>query len=76
MDIHDVVTVYTVSDPNQAEILRLALEAEGIMCRIDGEHQAGLTDMLQVGILVRAEDADRALKIIQSHEIYRGKHSE
>jgi hypothetical protein len=67
MEIDDPVTVYTLNDPNQAEIIKTALRGEGIFCELDGERQAGLSDILQIGVLVRARDADRASKIIQRH---------
>ena len=68
MDSDDLVRVYTVTDANQAEIIKGALQAEGIRCEIGGERQAGFTGIWEIEILVRAEDADRATKIIESHE--------
>ena len=68
MEADDIITVYTLHDPNHAEIIRAALHNEGIKCEIDGENQAAMTNILEIGILVRAVDADRARKIIESHE--------
>ena len=66
MDFNDPVTVYTVRDPASAEIIRIALHDAGIACEIDGEYQAGFTGAIDIGIIVKAEDADRALKLIES----------
>jgi len=68
MDADDLQVVYTLYDENHAEVIRGALESEGIRCRIDGEHQAGMTNVFEVKLLVRAGDYDRARKIIESHE--------
>jgi hypothetical protein len=68
MEADDLVSVYTLTDPNKAEILRGALESEGIVCELGGEGQAGFTGIWEIDVLVKAIDADRARKIIQSHE--------
>jgi hypothetical protein len=68
MQSERVVPVYTVTDPSQAEMIRSLLHAEGIACEVSGENQAGFAGLLNIEIMVRAEDADRALKIIRSHE--------
>ena len=68
MEADEPVTVYTVNNPYQAEIIRMALEGEGIVCQLDGKGQAGLSDILEIGILVRARDADRARRIIRHNE--------
>ncbi len=66
MDIDDLVTIYTVRDPTKAEVIRIALHDNGIACQIDGEYQAGFTGAIDIGILVKAVDADRATKLIES----------
>src|SRR5262245_23262879 len=58
----DLVSVYTVTNPAEAEVIRGALESAGIQCTIGGESQAGLTGVLSIDILTPAEDADRARK--------------
>lgn len=68
MDKLDLVTVYTVRDAGHAEVIRGALEAEGISCQIGGEGQGGYTGLFDIEVLVRAIDADAAKKIIESHE--------
>jgi uncharacterized membrane protein len=69
MEADDPVTVYTLNDPCQAEIIKAALRGEGISCELDGERQAGLSDILEIGVLVRARDADRGRKLIRQHEM-------
>jgi len=68
MEREDHVVVYTLNDELQAEIIKNALNAEGIACEIEGGHQAALTGVLEIRILVKLEDEDRARKLIASHE--------
>jgi hypothetical protein len=70
MDAADLVTVYTVSDPIRAEIIKNALHAEGIRCFVEGTNQAGVAGVtgFEIQVQVPAEDADRATKFIESHE--------
>ena len=65
MEADEPVTVYTVNNPYEAEVIKMALHGEGISCELDGEGQAGLSDILEIGILVPARDADRAQKLIE-----------
>ena len=64
MEADEPATVYTVNNPNEAEVIKMALQGEGISCQLDGEGQAGFSDIFAIGILVRARDADRARKIL------------
>ena len=68
MDQNELVTVYTLTDPNRGEIIKGALHAEGIACELGGEGQAGFTGLWEIEVMVRADDADRAKKIIELHE--------
>ena len=68
MEADEPVTVYTVNNPYEAEIIKMALQGQGISCRLAGEGQAGLSDILAIGILVPASDADRAQRIIEHSE--------
>lgn len=68
MDANELVTVYTVNDATEAEIIKNFLNAEGIACQIGGEGQAGLTGVIEISILVKALDADKAEKLIRSRE--------
>jgi hypothetical protein len=62
------VTVYTLNDPYEAEIIKNALRSGGLHCDLDGGGQAGLAEILTIGVVVRARDADEARRIIQEHE--------
>ncbi len=68
MDRHSLVTVYTVTNLIEAEIIQNALRAEGIRCEIGGAGQAGLDGLLEIELLTSAEDADRAAKLIDEHD--------
>jgi hypothetical protein len=68
IDRDELVTVYTLRDPYKAEIIKNALCGNGIPCELDGEGQAGLSEILEIGVLVRVQDADLARKIIEQHE--------
>ena len=68
MEADEPVTVYTVNNPFEAEVIKTALQGQGISCQLDGEGQAGLSDVLEIGVLVRLRDADQARKIIQHDE--------
>lgn len=68
---HDKLEVaYTTDNAQNAEILRVALQDEGIDCKVDGAHQAGLTGVpiLKIHLLVRAEDLDNARAFIEKHK--------
>ena len=66
----DLKPVYSPNNAAEAEILRNALHGEGIKCEISGENQAGLAgiDSLEIQLLVRAEDFDRAHSFLEQHQ--------
>ncbi len=70
MSHDDLQVAYTTSSAEEAEILRVALQNEGIPCEVDGAHQAGLTGVpiLEVRLLVRREDLDKAREIIDRED--------
>ena len=70
MDIRELVTVYTVTNPIEGEMIKNALNAEGIRCFLDGICQAGIVGIgaFEIKVQVPAEAADRACKIIDAHE--------
>jgi nucleotide-binding universal stress UspA family protein len=70
VNANDLVPVATAANAVDAEILRNALNAEGIRCFTEGMNQAGMTGTLGIPIKinVRATDFDRANKIIQNRE--------
>ena len=65
----DLLSVYSTNNASEAEILRSALLDEGIRCQISGENQAGLAgiESLEIQLLVRAEDYDRAHAFLAQH---------
>ena len=65
----DILTVYTTNNANEAEVLRAALHGEGIKCEVSGEGQAGLAGIgsMEIQLLVRAEDFDRARAFLERH---------
>ncbi len=60
MEHEDLVSVYTVQSPAEAEIVRSSLESIGVTCVIGGESQAGLAGVLEIDILTPADEADKA----------------
>src|SRR5262245_24906734 len=76
MDPNELVIVYTAANSVQAEIVKNALEAEGIPAFVENENQAGEVGL--TGIDVRAEvaakDAERARTFIEAHEPHRRHH--
>ena len=62
---YELVYLTAVQTSGEAEIARLALEAQGIDCQIVGESQAGLAGVLPIKIYVRSTDLDRAKAIAE-----------
>ena len=69
-NFNDLVTVYSVTNPVEAEVIKNALQSEGMPCMLEGAQQAGVagTMALPINLQVRASDADRAAKFIRKHE--------
>ena len=63
----NLTTLIKLNDGNLAEILKLALADEEIECVIEGEHQAGLTGVFQIRVLVPQKDLSHAEQILQEH---------
>jgi hypothetical protein len=65
----DLVEIFSTSDPNEAEVLRIALKDEGLNCEIDGKGQGGFTGIgvMEVKLFVRASDAGRARAYLEKH---------
>jgi hypothetical protein len=66
MESEDLVSVYTVKNPTEAEMVRNALKAVGIACEIGGEGQAGLAGVLEIDVLVHAGDVIAARKHLRN----------
>lgn len=65
MDDQDLVSVFTVQSPTEAEIIRAALQSAGIACQIGGARQAGLSGMLQIDVLTHVSDTKKARKLLR-----------
>jgi Putative prokaryotic signal transducing protein len=74
MDANEPAVVYTTNNTSDAEILKNVLEGEGIECELDGENQGGFVGVLDVKILVRASDEERARRVLASHAHNHGLH--
>lgn len=70
MGCANLISVYTTKNPGEAEIVRLALEENGILAAIQGGVQAGLTGALDIDVMVRAEDIVRARDFIAEHQSF------
>ena len=64
MTADDLTTVFTTRDALQAEMVRLALQEEGIAAALDNPLQAGFTGVLDVNVKVQTADADRARQVL------------
>ena len=69
MEDNTLVTVYTVTDANEAEVIRLGLEGEGIRCEIGNETQGGLAGLgiMKIDLLVLAKDKQAAEAYLKEH---------
>ena len=63
-----LVTIYKTRNIAKAEIIRAALEGEGIRCEIENEHQAGLTGVTNVRLFVPESLAEKAAEFIAAHD--------
>ena len=77
MEHLDPVTVYTLTDANVAELIKIALKAEGIPCLMAGleqAHTAGLPGT-QILVQVPGDVAVKARKIIEGLEHHKKAHN-
>lgn len=70
MDAHEWVTVYTLTNPVNAEIVKNSLLAEGIRCNLEGMNEAAGVGLVvgAIKVQVAAEHADAARRIVLQHE--------
>ena len=64
----DLETVYTTTHAIAAEMMKMALENEGIGAYIEGENQAGLAGVLNISVRVSPQDVERAEAFIDEFE--------
>lgn len=71
MEQNELVTVYTLTNPVVAELIRSDLESEGIRCILAGIEQASAAGLPGTEILVQVQFADssRARELIQQHDV-------
>lgn len=63
-----LVPIYTTRNISKAEVIRGALEGEGIRCEIENEHQGGFTGVTNVRLFVLEKDKAAAVQFIDLHE--------
>ena len=70
MDPRELVTVYSVGNDIEANIVRNALADEEIECYLEGENQAGEAGLLGLSIRVQvpAEQAEVARAFLSEHD--------
>jgi len=71
MHSDDIVRLETTNNPQEAYLLRQALEDEGIQCRVVGDYlDAGVGDVpgIRPEVWVHRDDLERARKIVAIHE--------
>ena len=61
-----IVPVFVTTDLAQAEIAKNKLIAEGIQCELERQTQGGFAEIVNIRVLVRAEDFDRARTAIET----------
>ncbi|MBL0479151.1 DUF2007 domain-containing protein [Aeromonas veronii] len=71
------INLYRASHTLEAHALKGALEAEGVLVRLNGEGLSGAlgelpVDMLQVTLMVRAEDRSKAGRAIERYQQRQG----
>jgi nucleotide-binding universal stress UspA family protein len=73
LNSNELVTVCSVANPAEADVIRNALNGERIPCFVEGAQQAALVGTLgiPIKIQVRLCDFDRACKFIQTCEAHR-----
>lgn len=65
---HELTTVFKSHDVMEAEMIKMALEGEGVPSQLENAHQAGFSGVFDVKVYVRSEDAERAREIIKNLE--------
>jgi hypothetical protein len=65
----EFVTLLSLNDPIKAEIIKITLTDHDVFCAIEGEHQAGLTGIFPIRILVPSPDLERATNIVREHHL-------
>ncbi|HEX7378234.1 MAG TPA: DUF2007 domain-containing protein [Pirellulales bacterium] len=61
----ELAIVYTTTHAADAEVVRLALEEEGLAAFIDGAQQAGFSGVMDVHVRVARPDVEQAQRVIE-----------
>lgn len=64
MKTDELAAVYTTTHPADAEMVRIALEEEGLAAFVEGGKQAGLAGVLNVRVCVAQQNAAEARRLI------------
>ena len=68
MSFDELVPVYSVKEPIEAEIIKNALHSAGIQAAIENENQAAMTGVFDIRIFVPAHQEAEAKQILAEHE--------
>jgi hypothetical protein len=70
MDLHEPVEVHLVTNPVEANLIKNLLQTEGIRCALPGLEQGFNPTFgpFEIRIMVEAANADRARRLISSHQ--------
>jgi hypothetical protein len=74
----EIETIYTLSDPIKAEIIKNALEEEGIRCFLDGMNEmiGPGVGAFRIHVQVPVDDVERATAFVKEHEAAHGSETE
>lgn len=67
MEDIEFVAVRTCQSHEEAVIIQNALQEEGIPCALDNDHQAGLTGVLAIRIMVPSDKKEQADQFLSEH---------
>jgi hypothetical protein len=60
----ELVTIFRSRSPLEVQLIQTALQAAGLDCHVEGEHQAGYSGLFDVALVVRAEDEAAARELL------------
>jgi len=63
----NLVTIGTLTDAIDAELVKNTLLDHDIPCQLDGDNQGGFPGMFEIGVMVRDTDAENAGKVAEIH---------
>jgi hypothetical protein len=63
----DLFKICSLSDPYQADLVKVALLDHGLKCELDNVHQGGLAGVLAIDVLILKSDLEEATDVINQH---------